>query len=706
MVKKKKYKNDDTKEELTKPYMTIKKDNFLKIIKNPVMEVNNTFGEILIDAVTRTNKIVTHTYQFLKLFYLYLLEPTTFLIKPLSIPTLNVQLIRTIMNTITKKVEKTGSKPLSNALTRQIQYVYDNYYKQTIIPSDIISRDSLKYILNYEEKDIIKNISTNIKEHFASHLLFFIKVFFKFDKQIEKIKKQKLEDSEKKIELQKIYTEYNNVCKDVTNVKNDILISNKKHHNEIIWMKNTFIPSKKIFLKKSIFYDVKAKPLDYIFHMIVLNKKLEEINEIIIQNHLKNKKKGKPPIYKLFNALPLRTEIIPKYITLDTAGLIALFTKKNKAYNLKNLTKVKDSIWSKFFKIDKKSFRRNGYKFNHMIKTDGIGTSIVLIKVDKKGNPIAEPTKKELEEFELRSSTKYIDDIKISKLKSKPNIIPGDPGKNDLIKFTKKNPNGSGYISFAYTKKKRNYDTKKKRYDQIRSEQKEKLIKGKTISEIEKELSCHNHKTCDFISFRMYLSKKNEINRILFKHYSKEIYRKLKFNTYINTQRSEDNMVNDFKRIMGKPEDTIVVIGDYSDTGLKGTEPSITKKTRKIFKRHGFDVYLANEYNTSKLCCHCENETENFIKRKKKNSNKESLVWKLIRCKICKSIHNRDSNATKNMLKLIEARLNGKERPKKFMPRPCPWKIKEKPKEPPEKIYKNTKEKNRKKTKKEIIVEV
>ena len=368
------------------------------------------------------------------------------------------------------------------------------------------------------------------------------------------------------------------------------------------------------------------------------------------------------------------TNIVPKYITLDTAGLIALFTKKNKAFNLKNLTHVKELIWTKFFKTNKKSFRRNGYKFNYMIKTDGIGTSIVLIKTDKKGNPIPEPTRKELETFQLRSSCQYIDDISISKLKSKPNIVPGDPGKTDLVRFIKKNPNGSGYVSFKYTKAKRNSDTKKKKYDKIRLEQKEEKIKGKTINEIEEELSIYNHKTCDFVSFMLYLVKKNKINSILIKHYRKKIYRKLKFNTYINTQRSEDNMVNNFKKKMGKPEDTIIAIGDYSDKGLKGTESSITKKTRKIFTRHRYKVYLINEYNTSKLCCHCENNTENFIKRSKKIGRKQYHVWKLIRCTICKSIHNRDSNAAKNMLKLIDAVKNGKQRPVKYTNKEIPKK--------------------------------
>ena len=133
-------------------------------------------------------------------------------------------------------------------------------------------------------------------------------------------------------------------------------------------------------------------------------------------------------------------------------------------------------------------------------------------------------------------------------------------------------------------------------------------------------------------------------------------------------------MVNDFKKKMGKPEDTIIAIGDYSDKGLKGTESSITKKTRKIFKRHGYEVYLINEYNTSKLCCCCGNTTENFIKRSKKIGRKQSFVWKLIRCTICKSIHNRDSNAAKNMLKLIDAVKNGKQRPIKYTNKEIPIK--------------------------------
>lgn len=35
---------------------------------------------------------------------------------------------------------------------------------------------------------------------------------------------------------------------------------------------------------------------------------------------------------------------------------------------------------------------------------------------------------------------------------------------------------------------------------------------------------------------------------------------------------------------------------------------------------------------------------------------------------ICKSIHNRDNNASKNMLKIINARKENKKRPARFLP--------------------------------------
>jgi hypothetical protein len=205
-------------------------------------------------------------------------------------------------------------------------------------------------------------------------------------------------------------------------------------------------------------------------------------------------------------------------------------------------------------------------------------------------------------------------------------------------------------------------------------------INDKIVKEIEHELSSYSHKTCNFTDFLLYVSKKNEINEKLFDHYSKFLYRKLRFNTIINTRRSEDNMVNEFKEKFGPPNKVIVVIGDYSSDHLKGTKPFLMTKWRKIFKRHGYEVYLIDEYNTSKISSCCHGYTENFVKRQhlknnikrerkeayEKETGDKCLVWKLVRCTICKSIHNRDSNACNNMLHIIRMYLKGKKKPSKF----------------------------------------
>jgi hypothetical protein len=43
-------------------------------------------------------------------------------------------------------------------------------------------------------------------------------------------------------------------------------------------------------------------------------------------------------------------------------------------------------------------------------------------------------------------------------------------------------------------------------------------------------------------------------------------------------------------------------------------------------------------------------------------------LWKLVRCKSidCRSVHNRDENATKNMHYIVRELMKGKERPEMF----------------------------------------
>src|SRR3989338_8219724 len=86
---------------------------------------------------------------------------------------------------------------------------------------------------------------------------------------------------------------------------------------------------------------------------------------------------------KIFQAFPLRTNIVPKNITLDTTSIIHLFITKNKSEYLRSVSKHQTEIWSYLLNLKKRVFRRKGYAFNGMIKTNGISTSILLIKKPK-----------------------------------------------------------------------------------------------------------------------------------------------------------------------------------------------------------------------------------------------------------------------------------------------------------------------------------
>jgi hypothetical protein len=166
-----KYKKDPDKQkeefDIIDVDIICKKNTFLNIIHYKKFDYVPEFHGVLYDAVERVNKIVFHTYLFMKLYLLFLIKyDDKYPDKNPIYPIINVQFIRDIMNTITYKKENRGRKSSINDSTKSIKNFYNNYYRSMISEEDIICRDNLKAILNYEEKDICKNIKTNISEHF------------------------------------------------------------------------------------------------------------------------------------------------------------------------------------------------------------------------------------------------------------------------------------------------------------------------------------------------------------------------------------------------------------------------------------------------------------------------------------------------------------------------------------------------------------
>jgi hypothetical protein len=223
---------------------------------------------------------------------------------------------------------------------------------------------------------------------------------------------------------------------------------------------------------------------------------------------------------------------------------------------------------------------------------------------------------------------------------------------------------------FRYTQDSRRKECKIKKYAKIILEFKKEKIDGKTVIEYETELSKLNRKTLTIKDFKDYIQKKSEINNKLYKFYEKYIFRKLKLNGYINRKKHEQKMINNFKKIFGKPEDVIICAGDFEQKQhMKYKEPIKGKGMRMLFRQNNYKTYLVDEFRTSCMCSICKTEIgrcEKFQIRKNPKPYKSGniLVHGALRCKNCEAVWNRDVNGATNICRIAKNAINGIERPK------------------------------------------
>jgi len=702
-VKKKKKKDNIIKFD----YMKTNKDNIINVINYPA-HIN-----IINDIVIKVNKIVIHTYQFLKLYLIHLYNNNK------DFPIIDEGFIGYIFMVLT--VRKCGSggytdKTMPDQL-KQLTKFYVEHYKLLMINDDIIYYDKLNYVLAYEAIDIVKNINVNISEHFIQHLNKFINISLNVKETRDQITKDNKDLKIRNEKHKEFNQEINKIKKDLTSFKE--LESDQKYHKWILEQKKLIYGNKTKFDEDSIYYDLKSNTKDYLKSMFYICGELEKVynnikkhNESIKEEDEEKRKKQ----IRLFNVIPLRTNICPKNICIDSCSLISNFLDKSlktnddkenkiKDENIKNSQKYKNRdingnihnidnynykqgnnqqlLWDYFFRTNQKVFKKNKYQFNYMIKTDGVSISILFIRVDDKGIPVKKQKGKKYKE---QIDCEYIEKAELTEEQKKMKIITIDPNDGgDLIYCGSKDEKGN-LETFRYTQNQRRLETRTKKYMKITEKvNSETKINNQTIKQIESILSVLNSKTVNYNEFRTYITEKNKVNKILYEHYQQEFFRKFKLNRFINTQKSEAKMIDNFKNKFGTPDKVIIVFGDHDkgQNNMKGLEPSICKKFRRIFKNAGYKVFLINEFRTSKLCNCCHQELDKFLTRasnkpKDKKKNKNILVNGLLKhtvsnpegelnqIPLCKIIHNRDKNAVQNMLYIVEHIKNTGSRPEAY----------------------------------------
>ena len=598
MVKKKK---KDTFQEFRSTdksaYTTIK--TTLKSVLHHHKEVQPVISNLVFEM----NDLMIHSYQFIRLYVLKCYNNN----QPL--PEINDKFILYCIKTLGVRSNQ-GAKGKDTELLEVLQEFYNNEY-QPLLNHEKTKLKNTTFLLPYLATQLHTSLSNNTQERFIQHFLRFINktttnitedkaVLFKFKKQLFE-------------------------CNDETDTMFDE------------W-KTTHLPNiLPIHIKKSIHYDVKVNPFVYLKGMLYMNSVLEK------EEH------------KLFQPLPLRNNIIPKHIILDTACIISLFCPENskKGELLKSVKENQYDIWNNLLNLQHKTFKNKHYQFHYQIQTDGISCSLLFIRKDLKDKKWGSrvPTLQEQEFHNIEDLSKD----QLEELKPR-NIVGCDPGKRSLV-----------YMMDSNGKKLQYTAPQRKRESKAKTNQRILLVEKKRNNIIEKEthLSFQNSKSVDYEKFKKYLQEKNKLNKETAEFYKRDVWRKMKFRQYSYGKKSIDTFLNKIKETFG--ENILIGYGNWSrSTQMKHFMPTMNKGLRKQIHKK-YDTITINECNTSKKCCECNNDLSYY---RHSDGNKQ---FRLLVCSGCvrpqvKQIvfRTRDANSAINIMNLTKCWIDRQERPACF----------------------------------------
>ena len=516
----------------------------IKTTLKSVLHHHKEVQPVITNLVFEMNDLMIHSYQFIRLYVLKCYNNN----QPL--PEITEKFILYCIKTLGVRSNQ-GVKCKDTDLLETLQEFYDKEY-QPLLNHEKTQLKNTTFLLPYLATQIHTSLSNNTQEHFIQHFLRFI------NKTTTKI-------TEDKAVLFKF--------------KKQLLECNEETDNVFDDWKNTHLPN--ILpenIKKSVHYDVKVSPFNYLKGMLHMNAVLEK------EDH------------KLFQPLPLRNNIIPKHIVLDTACIISLFCPENakKGELLKNVKENQYDVWNNLLNLQHKTFKSKHYQFHYQIQTDGISCSLLFIRKDLKdkrwGSRV--PTLQEQEFHNIEDlSTEQLTEL------APRNIVGCDPGKRSLVYMMDDKGNKLQYTS-----------PQRKRESKAKTNQRILLVEKKRNNIIEKEtnLSFQNSKSVDYEKFKKYLVEKDKLNKETLDFYQRDVWRKMKFRQYSYGKKSIDTFLNKIKETFG--DNILIGYGNWSrSTQMKHFMPTMNKGLRKQIHKK-YDTITINECNTSKKCCECNND--------------------------------------------------------------------------------------------------
>jgi hypothetical protein len=680
------------------------KCNFQSILRKDV-DYSKLFG-----CVERANGLTFAGYNLLKLHLLKLFKDGE------ELPKITNEYVKRIFKVLSLK----SCGPKNKNSLGNLEKICEKFMKSAGLENKF-NATNLSYILNEEETKIVTSYTNNIKINFQKYLFQFVNEIYKVPRRIKKSKEEflKLSVEEKlkyKLENTELSKQRKEKLEELKSVKKDLLMctleSDSKYHKSIKFIRRDVFPKIK---KKTLLDDVECFPFKYLKSMLLMNETLEEKN------------------LKMFQTLPLRTDLSIKYVSLNTGAIKDIFgeIKSDKSKELSNA-----EIWKKYFNINPKKYKIKGYDFDELIQTDGTAVSIIFMKhgefirkkqvhtkmakASKEGKKniktmtkvqleqhkkktelvkqkytekqqenasarkeaFKKLPKEEQEEIKLQMRLKqefvYINEaIKDEKLREhllnqlkKNKIIVVDPGKRSILTML-----GEKGI-YNYRSRRRIKETKRLKYNRLRLNKFNDLLKDTHVKKLNNALTETSHKTTKVGVFMKYIETKYgmiaKIGSTKMKIFSNYV-NKLKWHAYINKKRHEDNILNEIEEKYGS--DATIVIGDWSASDhIKGMSSPNMGIKRVLNKR--FEVFLVDEFKSTILNYLTKEKMEHLkLLMEIKDGNgvvvKSYLkeMYSIFTYKMSNKnlgCINRDRNATLNMKNIVESIIKGNGRPKEF----------------------------------------
>ncbi|KAJ2496149.1 hypothetical protein GGH96_006027 [Coemansia sp. RSA 1972] len=396
------------------------------------------------------------------------------------------------------------------------------------------------------------------------------------------------------------------------------------------------------FAEQSIFYDMKVHPLQHLKAFVCLNMILARKKMWCVQ------------------ALLLRRSWIYAHVPLNTAILVrCIFQEKYTSLpgGKKTIQPHIIKYWGRAVDLKQDMFRlQKGHQFLGFVMTDRVSISAVretkeeLAETSSKhahgkpqqqvqGQPAeyqplpqqppvpVQQQQQQQQQKQKQADCAYISELSQEQLRSTAGrCVLVDPGRQDLLFMLHEKSTVDNKNVYRYTRNQQHCEMKQKKYQTIRKHVKK--VDVVDITALEHTLKAGSFTKPDLALFEEYLAAQAKVEAELTDFHNETMYRqrdgtmtpmvplhhKLRLLAYINQQRADQLLMNWLKKRFS--QDAVFILGNWGAPMTKFHEPIHGKGWRTLLKCAGFDVYLIDEYLTSKTCPICEERISTFHKVK------------------------------------------------------------------------------------------